>query len=77
MTFAPDDSPCRHSGEGITRTGEPGAVFWPCEVTFTCRRPMRCTIRAITKQQAKQFAQARHPDAISIDVLDRRQCSWL
>jgi len=77
MTFTPDDSPCRHSGEGITRTSEPGARFWPVEVAFACRRPMRCTIRALSKQQAYQFATARHPDASSIRVLPRKSTPWL
>jgi hypothetical protein len=76
MTFTPNDSPCRHSGEGITRTSETGARFWPVEVAFACRRPMRCTIRAVTKQQAYQFAERRHPNASSIRVLSRKT-SWL
>jgi hypothetical protein len=72
MTFTPNDSPCQNAGEGITRTSEPGARFWPVEVAFTCRRPMRCTIRALSKQQAYQFAERRHPDASSIKVLSRK-----
>ena len=46
MTFLPDDDACQSAGEGITRTSEPGAIHWPCEITFACRQPMRCTIRA-------------------------------
>lgn len=34
MTFTPNDSPCQNAGEGITRTIEPGARFWPVEVAF-------------------------------------------
>jgi hypothetical protein len=77
VTFLPDDDPCRHGGEGITRASEPGAQFWPVEVHFPCRRPMRCTIRATSKQQAHQFAERRHPDASSITVHSRRSCTWL
>jgi hypothetical protein len=77
MTFTPDDDACQSAGEGITRTAAPGAIHWPVEVAFACRRPMRCTIRAVTKQQAHQFASARHPDASSITVLSRRSCAWL
>ncbi len=77
MTFLPDDDPCLSAGEGITRTSEPSAQFWPVEVTFACKRPMRCTIRANSKQQAHQFASARHPDASSITVHSRRSCTWL
>ena len=64
------------TGEGITRTSDPGARLWPAEVVFPGRRPMRCTVRAISRQQAKQFAAARHPDATSISILSRKS-SWL
>jgi len=77
MTFLPDDDPCLSAGEGITRTAAPGAIHWPCEITFACRQPMRCTIRAVSRQQAHQFAERRHPDASSIRVLSRRSCAWL
>ncbi len=75
--FTPDDDACQSAGEGITRTTEPGAQFWPVEITFACRQPMRCTIRAVSRQQAYQFAERRHPDASSIRVLSRRSCTWL
>jgi hypothetical protein len=77
VTFLPDGDPCQSAGEGITRTTAPGAQFWPVEVHFPCRRPMRCTIRATCKQQAHQFAERRHPDASSITVHSRRSCTWL
>jgi hypothetical protein len=76
MTFLPDDDPCLSAGEGITRTAAPGAIHWPVEVAFACRQPMRCTIRAVSRQQAHQFAERRHPDASSIRVLSRKT-SWL
>lgn len=60
------------AGEGITRTSEPGSKFWPVEIHWPGRRPMRCTIRATCKQQAYQFATARHPDASSIKMLSRK-----
>jgi hypothetical protein len=34
MTFTPDDDACQSAGEGITRASEPGAIHWPCEITF-------------------------------------------
>ena len=77
LPFAFDDDPCRHGGEGVTRTSEPGARFWPVEVRWPGCRPMRCTIRATCKQQAYQFAERRHPRASSIEVLSRRSASWL
>ena len=72
LPFAFDDDPCRMAGEGITRTSEPGARFWPVEVRWTGCRPMRCTIRATCKQQAYQFAERRHPRASSIKILSRK-----
>jgi len=77
VPFAFDDDPCQSAGEGITRTTEPGAKFWPVEIRWPGRRPMRCTIRATCKQQAHQFAERRHPDASSIKILSRRSTPWL
>ena len=77
VPFAFDDNPCQSAGEGITRTTEPGAKFWPVEIRWPGRRPMRCTIRATCKQQAHQFAERRHPDASSIKILSRRSTPWL
>lgn len=77
VPFAFNDDPCQSAGEGITRTNEPGAKFWPVEIHWPGRRPMRCTIRAISKQQAHQFAERRHPDASSIKILSRRSTPWL
>jgi hypothetical protein len=33
---------------------------------------MRCTIRATCKRQAYQFAERRHPDVSSIEILSRK-----
>jgi len=77
MTFLPDDTPCLSAGEGITRTSEPSAIHWPVEITFACRQPMRCTIRAVSRQQAHQFAERRHPDASSIEIISRKSTPWL
>jgi hypothetical protein len=71
-----DDDPCRHAGEGITRTSEPGAKLWPVEIRWPGCRPMRCTIKATSKRQAYQFAERRHPNASSIEILSRRSASW-
>jgi hypothetical protein len=49
MTFTPDDDACQSAGEGITRTSEPGAKFWPVQIHWPGCRPMRCTIRATCK----------------------------
>lgn len=67
-----DDDACQSAGEGITRTSEPGAKLWPVEIRWPGCRPMRCTIRAISKRQAYQFAERRHPNASSIEILSRK-----
>ena len=72
MTFLPDDDACQSAGEGITRTSEPGARFWPVQIHWPGCRPMRCTIRATCKRQAYQFAERRHPDASLIKILPRK-----
>jgi hypothetical protein len=72
MTFTPDDDACLSAGEGITRTSEPGASFWPVQIHWPGCRPMRCTIRATCKRQAYKFAERRHPDANSIKILPRK-----
>jgi|Wag4MinimDraft_6_1082665.scaffolds.fasta_scaffold04166_3 hypothetical protein len=77
VPFVFDDDPCQSAGEGITRTSEAGAQLWPCEITFACRQPMRCTIRAVSRQQAYQFAERRHPDASFITILTPKSASWL
>lgn len=58
-----------HGGEGITRTSDPRARFWPATITFTTgAKPLRCTIKAISPKQVEQFARARHPYARSVVV---------
>jgi hypothetical protein len=58
-----------HGGEGITRTSDPRARFWPVSITFiTSARPLRCTIKAVGARQAEQFARARHPHARTVVV---------
>jgi hypothetical protein len=64
----PSDEPI-HVGEGITRTSDPRASLWPVTVTFTTgARPLKTTIRAVSANQAEQFARARHPYARSVAV---------
>lgn len=68
-----DDDPCRAKGEGITRTSNPRATLWPVEIHFQSCRPMRSTIKAVSKKQAKAFAEARHPNAVSIRLLGKKE----
>lgn len=67
------DDPCQSKGEGITRTSNPNAKLWPYEVKFPLGQPMRGTIRAMTKNEALRFAQARHPEATAVHLLSKRE----
>ena len=65
---ANDEQPVS-AGEGITVTADPSAKLWPVVVTFTTGgQPMRCTIRAINREQAETFARNRHLFARTITV---------
>ena len=56
-----------HCGEGITRTSAAAAKLWPVELTFGAdAKPLRTTIRAVSIEQAEQFARNRHPHARTI-----------
>lgn len=56
------------SGEGITMTTEAGARLWPYRVMFPGNRPMRGSVRAVSKRQAERFLRARHPQALGVMV---------
>lgn len=45
--------------KGITWIDGAGTRLFHCEVTFASARPMRCTIRALDRTQAKRFAHQR------------------
>lgn len=68
-----------HGGDGITYTSSPKARMWALEVPFPGRRPMRCTVRAISQRQALQFAMARHPtaDPNGIRILGKNETQGL
>jgi hypothetical protein len=69
----PQEEPI-HCGEGITRTSDPAAGLWPCTVTFTTgSRPLVTTIRALSANQAEEFARARHPYARTVAVGRKQQ----
>ena len=75
---AHDDAP-EYTGDGITFTTQTGARLWAVEVPFPGRSAMRCTIRAISRRQALQFAAARHPSANpdGIRVLSKSEAGGL
>ncbi len=56
-------------GEGLTRTSKAGSRLFDMLVHFNHSRPMRCTIRALSWEQAEQFAANRHPDLARIERL--------
>jgi len=62
------DEQLQSSGEGITRTTDPAARFWPVLVRFGHGSPMRATVKATSKAQALQFAARRHPHATHIEI---------
>jgi hypothetical protein len=63
-----------HTGEGITRTTDPAARLWPVTVTFvTGARPLHTTIRAVSANQAADFARNRHPYSRTVAVAPRPQ----
>lgn len=57
------------AGEGLTRTSAAAARLFDLLLHFKASRPMRCTIRAISWNQAEQFARNRHPDLARIERL--------
>lgn len=59
-----DDRPVL--GEGLSRTSKPGSRLWDVEVVLANSRPMRTTVRAMSKAEAIKFSRNRYPSAKSI-----------
>ena len=57
------------SGEGITRTSAKVTRLYSMAVWFQADKPMRTSIRAISKKQAESFARARHPTLTRLEFL--------
>jgi len=55
-------------GDGLSRTSDPRAVLWSVEVSWDHGKPMRSTVRAVSKTQAAAFTKNRHPKATTITV---------
>ena len=73
-----DDNDNSARGEGITRTASPRAQLFPVEIRFQQGRPMRCTIRATSQKQARQFAINRHPLATGVRFIPKKEAAqWL
>lgn len=57
------------TGEGLTRTSSPGARLFSYRITFNDAPAMRCTVRALTVEQAEGFVRFRHPTFCTITLL--------
>ena len=55
-------------GEGLSRTTHSAAKLWSVDVELSNSKPMRTTVRAISKSEAKKFTVNRYPAATSITV---------
>lgn len=55
-------------GDGISRTTHPAAKLWNVDVELGNNNPMRTTVRALNKTEAKKFTANRYPQATSITV---------
>jgi hypothetical protein len=71
MAFLLQDDDCLSAGEGITKTTQAGTRLWHFEALMERAKPLRGTIRALTKRQAEVFAKNRHPNAVAITVYGR------
>lgn len=60
----------QQGGEGITRCSDPDAGLYWVEVLMRGSAPMRSRVRAATAQQAVQFCQARHPQAVLVRLAE-------
>ena len=58
------------SGEGITRTSDPEAGFYWVHVYLRGAAPMSSRVRAMSPEQAVQFCQARHPQAVLVQLAE-------
>lgn len=57
-------------GEGITRTSDPDAGFYWVEVIMRGAAPLASCVRARSPEQAVQFCQARHPNAVLTRLME-------
>lgn len=71
LTWQEDEVPTL--GEGLSRTTNPAAKLWDVDVEMSNSKPMRTTVRAISKSEAKKFTANRYPLATSITVHGRHK----
>jgi hypothetical protein len=58
------------NGEGITRCSDPDADFYWVNVFMRGAPPMASKVRARSGQQAVEFCQARHPQAVLVQLVE-------
>jgi hypothetical protein len=58
------------AGEGITRCTDPDAGYFWVNVYMRGAPPMASRVRALSPEQALQFCQARHPNAVLVRVME-------
>lgn len=60
------------AGEGITRCSDPDAGFYWVDVYMRGAPPMSSRVRALSAEQAVQFCQARHPQAVLVRLAEEQ-----
>lgn len=70
LTWADEEQP--KLGDGISRTSDPRSRLWEINVWFGGNKPMRESIRALSKKQAIQFAKNRYPKATEIKLINNK-----
>lgn len=71
LTWREDGMPTL--GEGLSRTTHPAAKLWDVDVQLSNGNPMRTTVRAVSKSEAKKFSANRYPTATLITVHGRHK----
>lgn len=65
-----DYEQARQHGEGITRCSDPAAGLYWVSVWLPGAPPMASRVRAMSAEQAVQFCQARHPQAVLVRLVE-------
>lgn len=66
-----DDDVRPNLGEGISRTTSASAVLWRVDVRIGGLPPMKTTVLANNKTQARKFTENRYPKATTITVIGK------
>jgi len=60
-------------GVGISRSANPDAPLWDVDVLYDRGSPMRTTIRAKSRAEARKFTKNRHPNATHVIVYGKHK----